>query len=144
MAQLRCHSVKMFYKISSRLWQQVSKAYSCSHTCRCLEIMQLLQEQLTSKPREYQIVGKFVTERMGWDDASTNDDLLHRWPFSFLLKKALKGTKHTIISRSSSQMFIVQILCSMAHLCFQQCNIVWKKCLSYKNNSVLNRKKKTL
>ena len=71
MAQLRCHSVKMFYKISSRLWQQVSKAYSCSHTCRCLEIMQLLQEQLTSKPREYQIVGKFVTERMGWDDAST-------------------------------------------------------------------------
>jgi uncharacterized protein YbgA (DUF1722 family) len=55
--------------------------------------MQLLQEKFTSEPREYKIVGKFVAQRMAWTDTSLDGDVKYRWPFSFLLKKALRTDK---------------------------------------------------
>ena len=56
--------------------------------------MQLLQKKFTSKPRKHTKAGKFVAERMGWTDTSDNGDVKCRWPFSFLLRKAL-GTDKT-------------------------------------------------
>jgi ankyrin repeat protein len=102
MAELRFHLVKMlhfssFHSISistleKELWRKVTKAHSCAHSCSCFEIMQLLQETFTSKPR-YTFVGKFVAQRMGWSDTSWDGDVKYRWPFSFLLKKALRTNK---------------------------------------------------
>ena len=102
MAELRFHLVKMFHfssfhsisisTLEKELWRKVTKAYSCAHSCSCFEIMQLLQETFTSKPR-YIFVGKFVTQRMGWTDTSSDGDVKYRWPFSFLLKKALRTDK---------------------------------------------------
>ena len=92
MSKLRYFAVKMFYEIPSKLWRQISKAYSCSYRCRCIEIMRLLQEQFTSKPRRNGRVSKFVAERMGWN-IHTDGDVLYHWPFRFLLKKALKKDK---------------------------------------------------
>jgi hypothetical protein len=51
--------------------------------------MQLLQEKFTSEP----FIGKLVAERMGWSDTSLDGDVKYRWPFSFLLKKALRTDK---------------------------------------------------
>ena len=92
-SELRYRIVKMFYKIPSRFWRQVSEAYSCSYRCRCEEIMGLVQKEFTSKSKRHKRVGKFVAGRMGWNDTSTNGDVLDRWPFRFLLKKALKKDK---------------------------------------------------
>ena len=93
MAGLQYSCVQLFYKVSSTLWRQVSKAYACSRKCRCLEVMRLLQKQFTSKQFRFGTVGKFATERMGWRDTSSNGDVQYRWPFSFFLKKALKIDK---------------------------------------------------
>jgi hypothetical protein len=103
MAELRFHLVKMFhfnsfYSISistleKELWKKVIKAHSCAHNCSCFEIMQLLQETFTSEPRYIYRFHKFVTERMGWSDTSWDGDVKYRWPFSFLLKKALRTDK---------------------------------------------------
>ena len=94
-SELRYRTVKMFYKIPSRFWRQVSEAYYCAHNCRCVEIMRLLQIEFTREPRWYMNkVSKFMAERMGWKDRSMYDgDVLYRWPFHFLLKKALKKDK---------------------------------------------------
>ncbi|CAB3983839.1 Ankyrin repeat domain-containing 50 [Paramuricea clavata] len=102
MAELRFHLVKMFHFSSFRfisistlekeLWRKVIKAHSCAHNCSCFEIMQLLQEKFTSEPW-YDFVGKFVAERMGWTDTSSDGDVKYRWPFGFLLKKALRTDK---------------------------------------------------
>jgi ankyrin repeat protein len=96
MAELRYHCVKMFYNVSTTLWRQVSKAYTCSRKCRCLEIMRLLQKEFTS----YQIQNSatiFIAERlMAWNTTFTTFsyvNVLDRWPFGFLLKKALKMDK---------------------------------------------------
>ena len=99
-AELRFHLVKMFHfylfrsnsisSLEKKLWRKVTKAYSCAHRCWCFEIMQLLQEKFTSEPLEYKKVGKFVAKRMGWTDTSADGDVTHRWPFDFLLKKALR------------------------------------------------------
>ena len=88
MAELRYQCVKMFYNVSTTLWRQVSKAYTCSRKCRCLEIMRLLQKEFTSKPTRFG-VWIFLAERMGWNDTSL-ENILYQWPFGFLLKKALK------------------------------------------------------
>ena len=103
MAELRFHLVKMFHfnsfhfisisTLEKELWKKVTKAHSCAHTCSCFEIMQLLQEKFTSKLRMYKNVGKFVAQRMGWSDTSLDGDVKYRWPFSFLLKKALRTDK---------------------------------------------------
>ena len=103
MAELRFHLVKMFnfssfrfisnFTLEKELWRKVTKAHSCAHNCSCFEIMQLLQEKFTSEPREYKIVGKFVAQRMAWTDTSLDGDVKYRWPFSFLLKKALRTDK---------------------------------------------------
>jgi ankyrin repeat protein len=103
MAELRFHLVKMFHfnsfhsisisTLEKELWREVTKAHSCAHNCSCFEIMQLLQEKLTSEPREYKEVGIFVAHRMGWTDISADGDVKYRWPFSFLLKKALRTDK---------------------------------------------------
>jgi hypothetical protein len=101
MAELRFHLVKMFhfnlfYSISTlqkELWRKVTKGHSCAHTCSCFEIMQLLQEKFTSEPRFFCRIRKFVAERMGWSDTSLDGDVKYRWPFSFLLKKALRTDK---------------------------------------------------
>ena len=103
MAELRFHLVKMFHfesfrsitisTMEKKLWRKVTKAHSCAHNCSCFEIMQLLQETFTSKRRVLKEVGKFVAERMGWTDTSYNGDVKYRWPFSFLLKKALRTDK---------------------------------------------------
>ncbi|CAB3980825.1 Ankyrin repeat domain-containing 50 [Paramuricea clavata] len=90
MAKLRYHCVKMFYNVSTTLWRQVSKAYTCSHKCRCLEIMRLLQKEFTSKPRRFRVGRRFLAERMGWNNTSFYDNIEYHWPFGFLLKKALK------------------------------------------------------
>ncbi len=100
MAELRFHLVKMFHfesfrsitisTMEKKLWRKVTKAHTCTHNCSCFEIMQLLQETFTSKPRVFKKVGKFVAERMGWTDTSDDGDVKYRWPFSFLLKKALR------------------------------------------------------
>jgi hypothetical protein len=103
MAELRFHLVKMFHfnsfhsisisTLEKELWRKVTKAHSCAHNCSCFEIMQLLQERFTSEPW-YDFVGKFVAQRMGWTDTSWEDgDVKYRWPFSFLLKKALRTDK---------------------------------------------------
>ena len=92
MAELRFYLVKSFY-FNSKLWRKVTNAHSCAHTCSCFEIMQFLQIMFTSKPRKPTKVGKFVAERMGWTDTSDNGDVKYRWPFSFLLKKALRTDK---------------------------------------------------
>ena len=92
MAELRFYLVKSF-NFNSKLWRKVTKAHFFAHICSCFEIMQLLQEKFTSKPRKYRKVGKFVAERMGWTDTSDNGDVMYRWPFSFLLKKALRTDK---------------------------------------------------
>jgi hypothetical protein len=103
MAELRFHLVKMFHfnsfhsisisTLEKELWRKVRKAHSCAHNCSCFEIMQLLQEKFTSEPRRYKKVGIFVAQRMGWTDISADGDVKYRWPFSFLLKKALKTDK---------------------------------------------------
>ncbi len=100
MAELRFHLVKMFHfesfrsiaisTMEKKLWRKVTKAHTCTHNCSCFEIMQLLQETFTSEPRRRKVVGGFVAERMGWTDTSYNGDVQYRWPFSFLLKKALR------------------------------------------------------
>jgi hypothetical protein len=103
MAELRFHLVKMFYfssfhsisnfTLEKELWRKVTKAHSCAHNCSCFEIMQLLQEKFTSEPRYIYRFRKFVAERMGWTDTSLDGDVKYRWPFSFLLKKALRTDK---------------------------------------------------
>ena len=103
MAELRFHLVKMFHfksfrsitisTMEKKLWSKVTKAHSCAHNCSCFEIMQLLQETFTSKPRMGKKVGEFVAERMGWTDTSYDGDVMYRWPFGFLLKKALRIDK---------------------------------------------------
>jgi hypothetical protein len=55
--------------------------------------MQLLQEKLAIVSRRFKKVGKFVAQRMGWTDTSLDGDVKYRWPFSFLLKKALRTDK---------------------------------------------------
>jgi ankyrin repeat protein len=92
MAELRYHCVKMFYNVSTTLWRQVSKAYTCSRKCRCLEIIRLLQKEFTSKPFRSG-AGRFLAERMGWNNTSVYENILYHWPFGFLLKKALKMDK---------------------------------------------------
>jgi hypothetical protein len=106
MAELRFHLVKMFHfssfhfistsTLEKELWRKVTKAHSCAHSCSCFEIMQLLQEKFTSEPHPQfieNIVGKFVAQRMCWTDTSLDGDMKYRWPFSFLLKKALRTDK---------------------------------------------------
>ena len=101
MAELRFYLVKMFHfnyfryiyisKLEKKLWRIVMKAHSCANNCSCFEVMLLLQETFTSEPTKYKSVGKLVTERMGWDNSSVNVDVLYRWPFKFLLEKALRA-----------------------------------------------------
>jgi ankyrin repeat protein len=103
MAELRFHLVKMFhfnsfhsistFTLEKELWRKVRKAHSCAHSCSCFEIMQLLQEKFTSESREGKNVGFFVAERMDWTDITADGDVKYRWPFSFLLKKALRTDK---------------------------------------------------
>ena len=94
MAKIRHHCIKMFYKVNIALWKQVSMAYSCSYKCRCLEIKRLLQEKLLLTNLKYWLrVTRFIAERMGWNVTSGYDDVRNRWPFDFLLKKALKMDK---------------------------------------------------
>ena len=38
-------------------------------------------------------VSSFIFERMGWTNTSWLGDVRYRWPFRFLLKKALKKDK---------------------------------------------------
>ena len=100
MAELRFYLVKMFHFHSFRfksisilekkLWRKVTKAHACAQRCSCFEIMQLLQEKLTSEPLEFKKVGKLVAKRMGWTDTANDGDVTFRWPFNFLLKKALR------------------------------------------------------
>ena len=103
MAELRFHLVKMFhfnsfhsisnFTLEKELWRKVTKAHSCADSCSCFEIMKLLQEKFTSELRRFKKVGKFVAQRMGWIDTSSDGDVKYRWPFSFLLKKALRTDK---------------------------------------------------
>ena len=100
MAELRFYLVKMLHfhsfrlksisTVEKKLWRKVTKAHTCSQRCSCFEIMQLLQEKFTSEPLKYKKVGKLVAERMGWTNTSNNGDVTFRWPFNFLLKKALR------------------------------------------------------
>ncbi len=89
LAKIRHHGLKTFYEISSKLWRHISKAYECSYRCRCAEAKLQLLEQFTSQPRENRKVGKFVAERMGWSNTSLDGHVSYRWPFRFLLNKAL-------------------------------------------------------
>ena len=89
-AELRLHIVKKFPFISMSLWRNVTEAHYCAQNCSCFEIMQLLQKTFTSDRREDRNVGQFVAERMGWTDTSGEGDVKYRWPFGFLLKKALR------------------------------------------------------
>ena len=104
MAELRFNLVKMFHfssysflsisSLAKQLWRKVTKAHSCAHSCSCFETMLLLQETFTGRrPTSYKKVGEFVAERMGWVDTARKGDVLYRWPFSFLLKKALRTDK---------------------------------------------------
>jgi ankyrin repeat protein len=93
MAELRYYCVKMFYKVSTTLWRQVSKAYTCSHKCRCLEIMRLLQKEFTRYSVWSGSETRFLAERMDWNNTSLNENIRYHWPFGFLLKKALKMDK---------------------------------------------------
>ena len=108
MAILRFHLVKTFPSFSmsleKNLWRKVTNAHSCAFKCSCFEIMKLLQQTFTSEPLpprwgdlyyddnflDNLYVNSFVAERMGWTDRSRNGDVKYRWPFRFLLKKALK------------------------------------------------------
>ena len=98
MAELRFHLVKTFpfYSMSLKknLWRKVASAHSCAFRCSCFEIMKLLQEKFTSQPLEWSYsdnnhfyVSSFVKKRIGWTGTG---DVKYRWPFRFLLKKALK------------------------------------------------------
>ena len=105
MAELRFHLVKTFpffsMSLKKKLWRKVTKAHSCAFRCSCFEIMKLLQEKFTSKPllwwnNKYIFnddVSSFLFERMGWTNTSWLGDVRYRWPFRFLLKKALKKDK---------------------------------------------------
>ena len=107
MAELRFHLVKTFpffpTSLEKNLWRKVTEAHSCAFKCSCLEIMQLLQEKFTSQPLELEWlddeysysrdIGSFLFERMGWTNTSSFGDVKYRWPFRFLLKKALKKDK---------------------------------------------------
>ena len=105
MAELRFHLVKTFpffsMSLKKNLWQKVTKAHSCAFRCSCFEIMKLLQEKFTSRPlwwwnNKYIFnddVSSFLFERMGWTNTSWLGDVKYRWPFRFLLKKALKKDK---------------------------------------------------
>ena len=104
-AKLRFHLVKTFpffsMSVEKNLWRKVTKAHSCAFRCSCFEIMKLLQEKFTSEPLEWWDsissdrlnVGSFLFERMGWTNTSSFGDVKYRWPFRFLLKKALKKDK---------------------------------------------------
>ena len=92
MAELRYHCIKMFYKVSTKLWRQVSKAYTCSFKCHCIEMKHKLQKEFT-REKYFREVKRFVAERMGWNNTSQNGDVRYRWPFIFLLKKFLKMDK---------------------------------------------------
>ena len=105
MAELRFHLVKTFpffsMSLEKNLWRKVTKAHSCAFRCSCFEIMKLLQEKFTIHSlewRRYQYfhsryVGSFIFERMGWTNTSWLGDVRYRWPFRFLLRKALKKDK---------------------------------------------------
>ena len=88
--EIRYHALKIFYKMSSKLWRHVSKAYECSHRCHCAETKLKLLKEFTSEPRKNRKVGQFVAQRMGWSNTSLNGDVRYRWPFRFLLSKALR------------------------------------------------------
>ncbi len=90
LGKIRHHALKMFYEISSKFWRRVSKAYECSYRCRCAETELRLLGQFTNQPRENRKVGKFVAERMGWSNTSLDGHVSYRWPFRFLLNKALR------------------------------------------------------
>ena len=102
MAELRFHLVKMspFFSMSLKenIWRKVTKAHSCAFRCSCFEIMRLLQEKFTSQPTRWRDVGcdghfyvyPFLAKRMGWTYTLWSSDVRYRWPFRFLLKKALK------------------------------------------------------
>ena len=90
LGEIRYHALKIFYKISSKLWRHVSKAYECSHRCYCAVAKMKLLEKFTSEPRKNRKVGQFVAERMGWSNTSLNGDARCRWPFRFLLSKAFR------------------------------------------------------
>ena len=96
MAELRFHLVKTipFFSMSlqKNLWRKVTKAHSCAFRCSCFEIMRLLQRIFTSQQTtllRYD-VASFLAKRMGWTDTSRFGDVRYRWPFWFLLKKALE------------------------------------------------------
>ena len=92
MAELRYRSLKMLFnfKVSSKFWRKISKAYRCCHRCRCLEIMQLLRKRYINKIiKNDKDVEKLMAERMGWNNSYPLEDLLYRWPFGFFLEKAL-------------------------------------------------------
>ena len=91
--ETRYHVLKMFHKVSSKLWRHVSKAYKCSYQCRCAEKKVKLLSVFTSEQRRNRKVGEFVAERMGWLNTSLNGDVRYRWPFMFLLNKALRKDK---------------------------------------------------
>ena len=105
MAELRFHLVKTFpffsMSLQKNLWRKVTKAHSCAFRCSCFEIMRLVQEKFTSRRMNWWgvwydarfHVGSFLAKRMGWTDTSWFGDVRYRWPFRFLLKKALKKDK---------------------------------------------------
>ena len=107
MAELQFHLVKTFpffsISLKENLWRKVTKAHSCAFRCSCFEIMQLLQEKFTSQPlwwwdqddddENFLFVNSFVAKRMNWTDTSYDGDVRYRWPFWFLLKKALEKNK---------------------------------------------------
>ena len=102
MAELRFHLVKTFpffsMSLDKNLWRKVTKEHSCAFRCSCFEIMKLLQEKIAIHlfNRQYfhsRYVGSFIVERMGWTNTSGFGDVSYRWPFRFLLKKALKKDK---------------------------------------------------
>ena len=105
MVELRFHLVKTFpfflMSLEKNLWRKVTNAHSCAFRCSCFEIMRLLQEKFTSEPLGWWDgissnrlnVGSFLFERMGWTNTSWFGDVRYRWPFRFLLKKALKKDK---------------------------------------------------
>ena len=105
MAELRFHLVKTFpffsMSLKKNVWRKVTNAHCCAFRCSCFEIMKLLQEKFTSEPlgwwdsisSDRLNVGSFLFERMGWTNTSSFGDVRYRWPFRFLLKKALKKDK---------------------------------------------------
>ena len=91
--ETRYYVLKMFYKVSSKLWRHVSEAYKCSYQCRCTEGKKNLLFVFTGEQRRNRKVGEFVAKRMGWSNTSLNGDVQYRWPFKFLLNKALRKDK---------------------------------------------------